>query len=78
MRLDALPDVAELFRLTRDEARAVLADVSDATTGWRAAAQVHGTDRAAVEQMDHAFEHEQADVAREIAGSVGQRGRGIN
>jgi serine/threonine-protein kinase HipA len=69
-RLDALMGVAEHFRLPGDEARAALRDVSVATSRWRTAAQEAGCDRAAIEQMSPAFEHEQAQVAREIVGSL--------
>jgi len=72
-RLDVLMGVAEYFRLTGDEARAVLRDVGGATSRWRAAAQEVGLDRAAVERMAVAFEHEQAEVAREIVGSLAQQ-----
>ncbi len=65
-RLDTLMGVAEHFRLTGDEARAVLRDVGGATSRWRAAAQEVGLNRAAVEQMSPAFEHEQAELAREL------------
>jgi serine/threonine-protein kinase HipA len=63
-RIDALMGVAEHFRLSGDEARAALRDVSGATSRWRAAAQEVGLDRTALEQMAPAFEHEQAVVAR--------------
>jgi serine/threonine-protein kinase HipA len=68
-RLDALVGVAEYFRLTDDQARGVLRDVVGATSRWRAAAHEAGLDRAAVEQMALAFEHEQSEVAREIVAS---------
>jgi serine/threonine-protein kinase HipA len=65
-RLDVLMDVAEYFRLNGDEARTVLRDVTEATSGWRGAAQDIGLGRNAVEEMAPAFEHEQASAAREI------------
>jgi serine/threonine-protein kinase HipA len=68
-RIDLLLGVAEYFRLDSAEARAALADVAKPTTRWRAVAQETGLDRAAVEQMEAAFEHEQTRLAREIAGS---------
>jgi serine/threonine-protein kinase HipA len=69
-RLDALMEVAEYFRLTRDEARMVLYEVARATSRWRTVALRLGLDGAAVEQMALAFEHEQAQLAREIVGSL--------
>jgi serine/threonine-protein kinase HipA len=72
-RIDALMEVAEHFRMSGDEARAALRDVSGATSRWRAAAQEVGLDRTAVEQMAPAFEHEQAVVARAIVGLPAHR-----
>ncbi|MGI8439338.1 MAG: type II toxin-antitoxin system HipA family toxin [Thermoleophilaceae bacterium] len=69
-RPEALMDVAEHFRLTDDQARAVLRDVSGATSRWRAAAQGAGFKRGAVEEMAPAFEHQQAETAREIVDSL--------
>jgi len=44
----------------------VLGDVSDATSQWRAAAEEAGLDRAAIERMAPAFEHDQAARAGQI------------
>jgi serine/threonine-protein kinase HipA len=65
-RLDLLVGVAEHFRLRDEDARAVLGEVARATSRWRAVAQGVGLNRAAIERMAPAFEHEQARVAREI------------
>jgi serine/threonine-protein kinase HipA len=65
--LEELLEVAELFRFSRGEAEAVIAKVSDATSRWREVAQQEGIDAAAVAQMEPAFEHPAADLAREIA-----------
>lgn len=59
-RLDTLLDVAGFFRLGKDDARAVLREVSEATRNWRAAAEANGLDRAAIEGMRSAFEHGQS------------------
>jgi serine/threonine-protein kinase HipA len=72
-RLDTLMGVAERFRLAGDEARAVLRDVGEATSRWPTAAREAGLDRAAIEQMAPAFEHEQAGAARELAGTRAER-----
>lgn len=64
--VDLLMSVAEYFRLSRDEARATLAQVSGATAGWRVAARAAGLDAVAVDRMGPAFEHEQAEVARHV------------
>jgi serine/threonine-protein kinase HipA len=66
-RIDVLIDVAENFRLDGNEARAVLVEVCQATGGWRKAASGTGLNRAAIERMAPAFEHEQAKAAQEIA-----------
>jgi len=68
-RLDPLMGVAEHFRLAGDRARSVLREVSAAAGRWRAVAREAGLDRAALEHMAPAFEHEQARMAREVAGS---------
>jgi len=67
-RLDVLMAVAEHFRLGGEDACAVLREVAGATSRWRATAQGVGLDRAAIERMAPAFEHEQARAAGAIAG----------
>jgi serine/threonine-protein kinase HipA len=64
--IDTLMDVAEYFRLDGDDARQVLGEVSAATGQWRTAAEQVHLDRAAIERMTPAFEHDQADRARQI------------
>ena len=59
--------VAPIFRLGPDEARAVLADVVDAHTRWPTVAASHGLVHSAIADMAPAFEHSQAERAREIA-----------
>jgi len=68
--VDTLMGIAEYFRLGADDARGVLREVSDATSGWRATADLMSLNRSAVEQMAPAFEHDQATAAREIAGQL--------
>jgi serine/threonine-protein kinase HipA len=65
-RIDLLMDVAEHFGLTQSEATSVLGDVVEATGGWRREARERGLSGGAIEQMAPAFEHAQADVAREL------------
>jgi serine/threonine-protein kinase HipA len=67
-RIDVLLPVARYFRLSDEGARAVLHDVIASTANWRTAARELGLDAAEIERMKPAFEHEQADAAREIAG----------
>jgi serine/threonine-protein kinase HipA len=66
-RVATLLRVAPYFRLDEERALDVLSDVSKATDRWRSVAATAGLDRAAVEQMAPAFEHEAAAEAREIA-----------
>lgn len=63
-------DVAEHFRLSRDEAGAILRDVVAATRTWRREALELGLGAAALDQMAPAFEHSQADGARELVGAI--------
>jgi serine/threonine-protein kinase HipA len=72
-RIDTLMDVAEHFRLTGEQARAVLHEVVGVTSRWRITAVELGLDDAALEQMAPAFEHEQAAQAEELAGSFAGR-----
>src|SRR5215218_1014788 len=67
-RIDLLMDVADHFALTQSEATAILGDVVEATGRWRREAGDRGLGVAAIEQMAPAFEHAQADVARELVG----------
>jgi serine/threonine-protein kinase HipA len=66
--VDTLMTVANYFRLGDEDARAVLREVSEATSQWRAAATETGLDRTAAEQMAPAFEHDQAGRAHQILG----------
>jgi serine/threonine-protein kinase HipA len=61
-------EVAGLFRLRPDEAHAVLAEVREVTSRWRRAATHYGLSAAAIEDLEPAFEHEQAEAARQIVG----------
>jgi serine/threonine-protein kinase HipA len=65
-RLDVLLDVAKHFRLGAEEAEATIGEVAAATGDWRSAAERAGIDRAEIERMAPAFEHEQAERARSI------------
>jgi serine/threonine-protein kinase HipA len=62
-RLDTLLEVADVFRLSPDDARAALTEVSSATARWRSVAESVGLKKEAIEQMAPAFEHEQAEIA---------------
>lgn len=62
--IELLLGVAEFFRLDKEEAQAVLVEVSEATSRWREVARRHGLDRASINEMRYAFEHESAELAR--------------
>jgi serine/threonine-protein kinase HipA len=62
--IELLLSVAEFFRLDREEAQGILVEVSEATSRWQEAARRLGLDRASIEEMRHAFEHESADFVR--------------
>jgi len=73
--VDTLIDVAGFFRLDGDDVRQVLGEVSRAIGSWRTAAEEAGWDRAAVEHMAPAFEHDRASRAAEAARVSGSRRR---
>lgn len=68
--LETLLEVAGFFRLSGDEARAILAAVSTATSRWREVARKEGIAPASIAQMEPAFETPAADLAREIAAGM--------
>jgi serine/threonine-protein kinase HipA len=68
--ISSLLEVAEFFRLRDRKAREILAEVVGATIGWRAVAAQAGM-RSDIDRMEPAFEHVQAEIAREIVGKVG-------
>jgi serine/threonine-protein kinase HipA len=59
-------EVADLFRVSEVQARAIVAEVSDATARWRDVARATGLGGQQLEQLEPAFEHEQSAVAREL------------
>jgi serine/threonine-protein kinase HipA len=65
--LEGLLGVSELFRLNGSEAEAVIAEISHATSRWREVARKSGMGAASIAQMEPAFEHPAAELAREIA-----------
>jgi serine/threonine-protein kinase HipA len=65
--VEVLMGVAGYFRLSEQDARTVLHDVADATSNWRSVATAFGLDEDAIARMTFAFEHEQAEAARDLA-----------
>lgn len=64
-RVDTLMEVSREFRLTQNEALDVLGKATVATARWRTVASRMGLQRADMDQMAPAFEHEQAIAARD-------------
>jgi serine/threonine-protein kinase HipA len=65
--LETLLEVAGLFRLDPAESRTILGEVSESTSRWREVARRAGLDAQSISQMEPAFEHRAARVARELA-----------
>jgi serine/threonine-protein kinase HipA len=59
-------DVAPLFRVSQEQARAIVGEVSAATDRWRDVAQATGLGCQQLERLEPAFEHEQSVTAREL------------
>jgi serine/threonine-protein kinase HipA len=57
-------EVAELFRVSQAQARAIVAEASAATARWRDVARATGLAGQQLEQLESAFEHEQSAAAR--------------
>jgi len=64
--LGVLLECAELFRLSDDEARAIVAEVHAATGTWREAARQAGLSRDSIGQMEPAFQHVSTELAAGI------------
>jgi serine/threonine-protein kinase HipA len=64
--LETALDVADLFRVSEAQARAIVGEVSAATARWRDIARATGLDGQQLEQLESAFEHEQSAAAREL------------
>jgi serine/threonine-protein kinase HipA len=68
--LGLLLENAGFFRLADDQARAIVAEVSAATSRWREAARRVGLTGDSIAKMEPAFEHESAELAREIRAAM--------
>lgn len=69
-RIDVLLSVAGMFRLRAEDGRAILRDVISATGRWQTVAADAGLAGAAIDRMANAFEHDQAERARELVAST--------
>jgi serine/threonine-protein kinase HipA len=65
-RVDTLMSVADYFRLDASAAQTVLSEVGVATGKWRSLAREAGLRDVDLEQMEPAFEHEQAANVRDL------------
>lgn len=65
--------VCGYFRMSAAEARTLISDVEQATSGWRAEAAVLGLPASQVSRMADAFETDQRRIAR--SGASGPAGR---
>lgn len=66
--ISTLMSVARLFRLTESDAVSALGEVLSATLRWREVAERNGLAQAEVSEMEWAFEHQESDAARSLAG----------
>ncbi|HEY5342783.1 MAG TPA: type II toxin-antitoxin system HipA family toxin [Solirubrobacteraceae bacterium] len=64
--LSSALDVADLFRVSAVQARAIIGEVSTATARWQDVARATGLGGQQLEQLEAAFEHEQSAAAREF------------
>jgi len=65
--IELLIDVADYFRLARDDAAAILGSVAAATSQWEAVAQAFGLPRASIDMMAPAFVHDQSTAVSALA-----------
>ena len=65
--------VAGLFRLSEDETRRIVDEVSTATARWREVARAIGLATQELQRLAPAFEHDQQVAARNLSGSASRR-----
>jgi HipA-like C-terminal domain./HipA-like N-terminal domain. len=66
--IEALMSVAPYFRIDRDTAIRILAEVEQATSRWRQVGHSIGMSNRELDQFVDAFEHRERDLARNIIG----------
>jgi serine/threonine-protein kinase HipA len=64
--VDTALDVAALFRISPEQARVIVGEVSEATGRWREVARAVGLGTRQLERLELAFEHEQSVAARKL------------
>ncbi len=65
--IDALMSVVAYFRISRDRARAILAEVEGAVSTWRAEGRALGLTAGELDAFAEAFEHEEREAARRVS-----------
>ncbi len=65
--LDTVVGVANYFGIERRAAARIIGEVASAVTSWRDVARAHGLGRTAIDRMESAFEHADADTAARLA-----------
>ncbi len=66
--LELAMEVAEYFEVDAAQARRIVAEVGDATSGWRSGAAQLGISKAEIERMASAFDHSDLAAARSQGG----------
>jgi serine/threonine-protein kinase HipA len=64
--IEAALELADLFRLTPQQALSTIEEVDSATSNWREVAKRVGLEPRALERMSTAFENDEAHIAREL------------
>ena len=72
--LDIAMEVAPMFGMTGQDARAIAAEVGRAVRGWRDAADLLGIGSNEVERMSSAFDHDDLEAAAGMMGRPSPRG----
>ena len=72
--LDIAMEVAPMFGMTGQDARAIAAEVGRAVRGWRDAADLFGIGSNEVERMSSAFDHDDLEAAAGMMGRPSPRG----
>lgn len=72
--LETALEVAELFGIKPERARAFAAAIGAVTSGWRNVAKSLGLTTAQIERMESAFEHDDLRLALKLRGAASSRG----
>jgi serine/threonine-protein kinase HipA len=64
--LETALEVAELFGIRSERARALAAHIGTVTSGWKDAAKSQGLNKVQIDRMETAFEHDDAKLALQL------------